>query len=102
MGVSAEHYSKKMAKLLEGHYKGVGTFYQTLQNENDTVTVKDGMGIIYPIEIQYGDFGPADSEVQKKAGEGYENYNMKMVLSMGEDERKIVFTDHGILLDDGS
>ena len=40
--------------------------------------------------------------MQKKAGEGYENYNMKMVISMGEDEKKIVFTDHGILLADGS
>ena len=58
--------------FLLGHYKGVGTFYQTLKvsfisvssckhifkkNDNGNFTVKDGMDIVYPIEIEYGDFG---------------------------------------------
>ena len=61
-----------MAKFLEGHYKGVGTFFQTLKVEfslekschepffkveNGTVSLKDGMGINYPLEVEYGDFG---------------------------------------------
>ena len=40
--------------------------------------------------------------MQKKAGEGYENYNIQLVLFFGEDESKIEFTELGILLADGS
>ena len=28
-----------------------------LKNDNGTFTSKDGMDIVYPLEIEYGDFG---------------------------------------------
>ena len=31
-----------------------------LKNDNGTFTTKDGMDIVYPIEIEYGDFGMSD------------------------------------------
>ena len=83
------------------------------------MAVKDGMGVTYPLQIEYGDFGqnfcqippniflwdiagPADPETQERAGGGYENFNIKILVTMGEDESKFQFTDHGILLADGS
>ena len=36
------------------------TFF--LKNDNGTFTMKDGIGTVYPIEIEYGDFGKRCSE----------------------------------------
>ena len=77
------------------------------------------MDIVYPIEVEYGDFGIkftelvffsltqivglADQEVQKNAGSSEsEHYNVRITLNFGEGEAKIEFKDHGILLADGS
>jgi len=89
--------------FLLGHYKGVGTFYQTLKNDNGKFTAKDGMDIVYPIEIEYGDFGVADQDVLRNAGSGEsEHYNVRTTFAFGEGEAKMEFIEHGILLSDGS
>jgi len=73
-----------------------------LKVENGTVSLKDGMGINYPLEVEYGDFGVADSEVLRKAGGDSDHYNIKTKFAFGESEEKVEFIEHGVLLPDGS
>jgi len=102
-----------MNKLLGGYYKAIDTFYQILKNDDDgQFTALDAAGTEYPMSIDYGDFGEADPEVQKRTG--IRNYNIKLTISFmdesnkEEDEKegqsegmKWKFSDHGVVYAEG-
>ena len=89
-----------MCKLLQGYYRAVDTFYQILrvgssdagggklffffkQNENGKFTAMDAIDSEYAMKIEYGDFGEADEEIQRRSGE--KNYNIKLTISFMGD-----------------
>ena len=50
-----------------------------MQNKNGKFTAMDAIDSEYAMKIEYGDFGEADEEIQKRSGA--KNYNIKLTLS---------------------
>ena len=49
-----------------------------IQNENGKFTAMDAIDSEYAMKVEYGDFGEADEEIQKRSG--MRNYNIKLTL----------------------
>merc|ERR1712179_219682 len=103
---------RKMTEFLEGYYKASDTFYKILKNENGKFVASDASGNEISIKIEYGDFGEADPEVEKRS-EG-KTYNVKLTVSIGDtkkeekkeedgecDAPKMEFSDLGVIFDGG-
>jgi len=99
-----------MSELLEGYYKANDTFYKILKNENGTFRASDASGTEFSMQVEYGDFGEADPEVEKRS-KG-KTYNVKLTISVGdptqeiekEEEggaKKMDFSDLGVIFDEG-
>ena len=54
-----------------------------LQNENGKFTAMDAIDSEYAMRVDYGDFGEADDEIQRRSGE--KNYNIKLTISFVGD-----------------
>jgi len=89
-------------------------FYKILKNEKGKFATADASGNDHPMKIEYGDFGEADPEVQKRSGE--KTYNVKLTLGFmdkednereGEEKEKegdsdmFEFGDLGVIYDEG-
>jgi len=101
-----------MTEFLEGYYRASDTFYKILKNENGKFVASDASGNEFSIKIEYGDFGEADPEVEKRS-EG-KTYNVKLTVSIGDTEKeekkeedgegdapKMEFSDLGVIFDGG-
>jgi len=93
--------SIKMNSLVEGYYKAVGTFYLVLKNEKGKFTASTSSGTEYPVTVEYGDFGAAHPEVQRRSGMA--NYNIKITLRLSEENqgRPLEGHEYGIVYDGG-
>ena len=54
-----------------------------MQNKNGKFTAMDAIDSEYAMKIEYGDFGEADEEIQRRSGE--KNYNIKLTISFMGD-----------------
>ena len=54
-----------------------------MQNENGKFTAMDAIDSEYGMKIEYGDFGEADEEIQRRSGVNH--YNIKLTLSFMGD-----------------
>merc|ERR1712179_304431 len=104
---------RSMSKLLEGYYEASDSFYRIFKNIDGKAAASDAAGNEYPMKIEYGDFGEADSIVEKRSGR--KHYNVKLTMSFvggdneaGEAEneeavksKKMEFSDLGVVFDEG-
>jgi len=90
-----------MSKLLDGCYEASDSFYRIFKNIDGKGAASDPAGNEYPMKIEYGDFGEADSVVEKRSGG--KHYNVKVTLSFigGEKSKKMEFSDLGVIFDEG-
>merc|ERR1719320_1584549 len=90
-----------MNSLVEGYYKAVGTFYHVLKNEKGKFTASTSSGTEHPVMVEYGDFGAAHPEVQRRSGMA--NYNIKITLRLSEENqgRPLEGHEYGIVYDGG-
>jgi len=97
-----------MGGFLKGFYKTNDYFfYKILKNENGKFTALDPTGSEYQMKIEYGDFGEADEEVEKRSGG--KHYNVKLTINFTDqdiekdsgDTQKIKFSDLGVIFDEG-
>jgi len=86
---------RSMSKLLEGCYEASDSFYRIFKDIDGKCEASDAAGNEYPMKIEYGDFGEADSVVQERSGG--KHYNVKLTISFfGAD-----LVDLGVVFDEG-
>jgi len=98
-----------MSKLLEGYYEATDSFYRILKNIDGKIACSDVSGNEYPMTIEYGDFGEADPEIEKRSG--FKHYNVRLTMTFmgdenevekeGSEKKKMEFNDLGVLFDEG-
>jgi len=99
-----------MVKLIEGYYKANDSFYRIVKSEKGKFSASDASGNAYPLDVEYGDFGEADPEVQKRSG--MKNYNVKLTINyIGDvneedkkdesEKKKMEFVDLGVVYAEG-
>jgi len=81
--------------LLDGSYRGLGTFYCLLVVEGSKVVMKDvNFEVFADVKIEIGNFGEADPEIVKSTGK--KCYNVTLTYTFGKD-----FIEHGVIWEDG-
>jgi len=99
-----------MIEFLEGYYEASDCFYKILKNENGKFVTSDATGTEYSIIVEYGDFGEADPEVQKRS-KG-KTYNVKLTINFNDTDKekekeeeadgpKMEFSDLGVIYEEG-
>jgi len=76
-----------MTKFLDGYYKASDCFFKILKNDNGKFATVDASENEHSMKIEYGDFGEADAEVQKRSGE--KTYNVKLTTGFMDKEENI-------------
>merc|ERR1712013_273498 len=96
--------------FLEGYYKANDCYYRFLKNENGKFVASSASGTEFGMQVEYGDFGEADPEVEKRSGG--KTYNVKLTLRIlnkeennqneGEaDAKNFEFSDLGVIFAEG-
>jgi len=70
--------------LLDGSYRGIGTWFSLLVVKGSKVVVKDTNGEVFAdVKVEIGNFGEADAEIIKSTGKKF--YNVQMTIPFGKD-----------------
>jgi len=98
-----------MSELLEGYYKANDTLYKILKNENGAFRAWGASGTEFSVQVEYGDFGEADPEVEKRSKDKI--YNVKITISIVDPQQekekeedggaKNTYSDLGVIFDEG-
>jgi len=84
------------AFLLDGSYRGIGTFYSLLVVEGKKAVMKDAnFEVFADAKIEIGNFGEADAEIAKSTGKKY--YNVQLTYTFGIKD----FIELGVISEDG-
>ena len=79
--------------LVDGNYRPSGTRYSFLVIQGDTGIAKNHNGTGTALNIKYGEFGEADSEIARASGEMF--YNMELGTADGRNKKFGVVSSDG-------
>jgi len=99
-----------MSRFLEGYYKANDCYYKFLKNEDGKFVASSASGTEFAMQVEYGDFGEADPEVEKRSGG--KTYNVKLTLRIVNkeennekegvaDAKNFEFCDLGVIFAEG-